>query len=94
VRGYYETSGKLVKYYENIRFVYELETRVRELKRATTPADDKPDQKKDQSNDKKGNEPDQRNYQNYSQDESRAILAACHGCKLVDPWLTTQRRQS
>jgi len=94
VRGYYETSGKLVKYYENIRFVYELETRVRELKRATTPADDKPDQKKDQSNDKKGNEPDQRNYQNYSLDDSHAVLASSRGGKLVDPWLTTQRRQS
>ncbi len=94
VRGYYETSGKLVKYYENLRFVYELETRVRELKRDAAPADDKPDQKKDQSNDKKGNEPDQRNYQNYSLDGSRGVLASCHGCELVDPWLTTQRRQS
>ena len=37
-RNYYETSGKVVKYYENIRFVYEIESRVREFKRATTPA--------------------------------------------------------
>lgn len=93
-RTYYETSGKLVKYYENIRFVYELETKVRDLKRVAAPADEKPDQKKDQSNEKKkGNEPEER-YQNYSQDESRGILAACSGCKLVDPWSTTQRRLS
>lgn len=93
-RTYYETSGKLVKYYENIRFVYELETKVRDLKRVATPADDKPDQKKDQSNDKKkGNEPEER-YQNYSQDDARGILAACPECKLVDPWSTTQRRLS
>jgi hypothetical protein len=94
MRGYYETSGKLVKYYENIRFVYELETKVRELRRVATPADEKPDQKPDQQKEKKGSEPDQRNYQNYSQDESHAVLAACHGCELVDPWLTTHRRLS
>ena len=26
-RTYYETSGRVVKYYENIRFVYEIESR-------------------------------------------------------------------
>lgn len=95
VRTYYEASGRVVKYYENIRFVYELETRVRELKRAATPADDKPDQKQDQQKDKKqGNEPDQRNYQNYSFGDPHAVLADCHECKLVDTWFPTQRRES
>jgi putative zinc finger protein len=93
-RTYYETSGKLVKYYENIRFVYELETKVRELKRVATPADDKPDQKKDQPNDKKGSQPEQRNYQNYSQDESHTILADRRGGELVDVWLPSYRRVS
>lgn len=37
VTAYYETTGKIVKYWENIRFVYEIETRVRDLKKATTP---------------------------------------------------------
>ncbi|MFB3917551.1 MAG: zf-HC2 domain-containing protein [Terriglobales bacterium] len=37
VRKYYETEGKLVKYYENIRFVYEVQSRVRELQRAAAP---------------------------------------------------------
>ena len=41
-RNYYETSGRLVKYYENIRFVYELESRVRDFKRATMPAEPAP----------------------------------------------------
>jgi hypothetical protein len=94
-RNYYEASGRVVRYYENIRFVYELETRVRELKRAATPTDEKPDQKKDQQQDKKqGQEPDQRNYQNYSLDDPHSVLAGCHGCKLVDPWFLTQRRLS
>ncbi len=95
VRTYYEASGRVVKYYENLRFVYELETRVRELKQAATPTDEKPDQKKDQQQDKKqGNEPDQRNYQNYSLDDPHAVLADCDGCKLVDTWFPTQRRES
>src|SRR6266550_1423378 len=38
-RTYYETTGRVVKYYENIRLVYEIESRVREFKRATTPAE-------------------------------------------------------
>jgi hypothetical protein len=36
-RTYYETEGKVVKYYENIRFVVELESRVRDLKRVAAP---------------------------------------------------------
>ncbi|MBV9574057.1 MAG: zf-HC2 domain-containing protein, partial [Acidobacteriales bacterium] len=52
-RGYYEASGRVVKYYENIRFVYEIESRVRDFKRATVPEapvqepeEDKKDQKR------------------------------------------------
>ena len=95
VRTYYEASGRVVKYYENLRFVYELETRVRELKRAATPREEKPDQKQDQQQEKKqGNEPDQRNYQNYSLGDPHSMLADFHGSKLVDPWFPTQRRLS
>src|SRR5205085_9130127 len=36
-RTYYETQGRVVKYYENIRFVYEIESRVRQFKEAGTP---------------------------------------------------------
>ncbi len=94
-RSCYEASGRVVRYYENIRFVYELETRVRELKRAATPTDEKPDQKQDQQQDKKqGNEPDQRNYQNYSLDDPHAVLADCDGCNTVESWFLPQRRQS
>jgi hypothetical protein len=93
--SYYETSGRLVKYYENLRFVYELETRVRELKRAATPTDDKPDQKQDQQKEKKqGSEPDKENYQNYSLDDPHAVLAGCEGPKSVGPRFLPQRRLS
>ena len=36
---YYNTQARVVRYYENIRFVYEVESRVRELKRNVTPAE-------------------------------------------------------
>ena len=92
VRNYYETSGRLVKYYENIRFVYEIETRVREFKRATSP-DTPADQNKDQKDKKKNGEPDQRNYQNFSREDSHPVLASCPACALSD-WISPYRREA
>jgi hypothetical protein len=75
-RTYYETSGKVVKYYENIRFVYEIESRVREFKRATTPAEPAPAKKENnQRNDNTSGQPDQKQERNHSQGESQVILA-------------------
>lgn len=94
VRGYYETTGRLVKYYENIRFVYELETRVRELKRLTAPTDNnqQEQQQQQQKQNKKQNEPEQRNYQNFSRDDAHTVLASNPGHDLVEPWFPAQRR--
>lgn len=76
-RNYYETSGKVVKYYENIRFVYEIESRVREFKRATTPAEPAPEKKDhNQRNDNTSGQPDQKQERNYSQGESSVMLAS------------------
>jgi hypothetical protein len=94
VRNYYETTGRLVKYYENIRFVYEMETRVRAVMKATTTPKEKTDQNKDQKKTKQGNEPEQQqNYQNYSFDDSRNVLADCHECDLVDYRSVPMRRE-
>jgi hypothetical protein len=73
-RTYYQTTAKVVKYYENIRVVYEVESRVREFKKATTP-EEKPEPKKDRKNDTSG-QPDQKQERNYSQGESQPILAS------------------
>jgi hypothetical protein len=73
-RNYYETSGKVVKYYENIRFVYEIESRVREFKRATTPAET-PAKKDKQRKDNSKQEPEQKQERNYSQGENQPVLA-------------------
>jgi len=79
-RNYYETSGKVVKYYENIRFVYEMESRLREFKRATTPAEPAPEKKdRNQRNDNTSGQPNQEQERNYSQGESPVILASSPG---------------
>ena len=75
-RTYYETSGRVVKYYENIRFVYEIESRVREFKRATTPAEPAPQKKENnQKNDNTSGQPDEKQQRNYSQGETQVMLA-------------------
>jgi hypothetical protein len=77
-RTYYETTGRVVNYYENIRFVYEIESRVREFKRVTTPAETAP--KEPSTKEKKDNntsgQPEQRQERNYSQGENQPVLAS------------------
>ena len=75
-RTYYSTSARVVRYYQNIRFVYELESRVRDLKRATTPEEQaQPAKEKNRKNDTSG-APDHKQDQNYSRDESQPLLAS------------------
>lgn len=75
-RSYYTTTGRVVKYYENIRFVYEIESRVRDLKRATTPAEPGPSKKQENHrNNNTSGQPDQKKEQNYSRQENQPVLA-------------------
>jgi hypothetical protein len=84
-RNYYTTSGKVVKYYENIRFVYEFESRVREFKKVAIPAEPAPEEKdKTRKNDTSG-QPEQRQERNYSQDVNQPQLA----CAPDDPTVVT-----
>jgi hypothetical protein len=72
---YYNTQARVVRYYENIRFVYEVESRVRELKRTVAPAEPAPEKdKKDHKNDTT-QQPEQKQDRNYSQNENHLILA-------------------
>ena len=76
-RSYYETSGRVVKYYENIRFVYEIESRLREFKRATTPAEPAPERRENhQRNDDTSEQPDEKQQRNYSQGANDIMLAS------------------
>jgi len=76
---YYNTQARVVRYYENIRFVYEVESRVRELKRNVTPAEPRSGEaapvKKDHKDDTT-QQPEQKQERNYSQTDSRIILAS------------------
>jgi hypothetical protein len=70
---YYSTQARVVRYYENIRFVYEVESRVRELKRTVEPAEPAPP-KKDRKDDTT-QQPEQKQERNYSQTQNSLILA-------------------
>jgi hypothetical protein len=74
-RSYFETSGRVVKYYENIRFVYEIESRVREFKRATVPAEPAPEEKNKNRKDNTSEQPEKRQDRNYSQEDNQPALA-------------------
>src|SRR5216110_1674295 len=93
-RTYYETTGRVVKYYENIRFVYEIESRMRELKRATAPAETRPkEQNKEQKNNNTSGEPEQKQERNYSQGDNQPVLASLPNVPPVGT-ATTYRRLS
>jgi len=80
---YNDAQIRVVKYYDNIRFVYEIESKLRELKRANTPAEPGPDdQKNEQKENRKNNtsgQPDQRQDRNYSRENSQMVLAEMTG---------------
>ncbi len=78
VTVYYETTGKVVKYWDNIRFVYEIESRIRDLKKAAAP-DQKPapqdEQQKQQDQTNKNPNRETSNVQDQDADQANAILA-------------------
>ncbi len=82
-RTYYSTQAKVVHYYENVRIVYEVESRVREIKRTVAPAEpgprqqSRPAKQKDDKNDTT-QQPEQKQERNYSQTDNHLILASAH----------------
>jgi Putative zinc-finger len=87
--SYYNAQARVVRYYENIRFVYEVESRVRELKRNVEPAErpsgESAPEKKDHKNDTT-QQPEQKQDRDYSQNENHLILArAPLGPSVFDP---------
>ncbi len=96
-RSYYETSGRVVKYYENIRFVYEIQARVRQFKEATAPAQAPPEpqndnnDRKDKTKNNTSGQPDQKQERNYSQEGSQPVFASLPDDAPVVP-VTTYRR--
>src|SRR6202165_5394477 len=74
--AYNDAQIKVVKYYDNIRFVYEIESKVRELKRANTPAAPAPKEQKENRKNNTSGQPDQRQDRNYSREYNQPVLAA------------------
>jgi hypothetical protein len=82
VLEYTQVESKIVRYYNNMRLVYEIESRVNELKKNSgaeqknqqpSPEQPKQDKKKKDNNDTSGR-PEQR-QDNYSQDLDNAVIA-------------------
>lgn len=93
-RTYYTTQGRVVKFYENIRFVYEIESRVREFKKSTTPAEPgpaKPTQNRKNKNNDTSGQPDQKQERNYSREDNQPVLAGLPELP-PDVTVTTNRR--
>jgi len=91
VRNYHTTTGRMVKYYENIRFVYEIESKVREFKRATTPAQPAPNQEQPHRDNNTSGQPEQRQERNYSQEENQPVMASAPDAPLIVTVTTTRR---
>ena len=97
---YYSTQARVVRYYENIRFVYEVESRVREFKRSVAPAEPAPDKaapsKQNERKNDTSKEPEQKQERNYSQTENHLVLAGVSPGSSVDDLpvvsVTTYRR--
>ncbi|HKM86170.1 MAG TPA: hypothetical protein VJW96_08175 [Terriglobales bacterium] len=85
--AYNEAQIKVVKYYDNIRFVYEIESKVRELKRANPPAEPGPEQPKENQKNNTSGQPDQRQDRNYSQEYNQPVLAALQSGAPITPVL-------
>src|SRR5580704_19681062 len=85
VKTYYDTQARISRYYENMRLVYEIESRVRDLKRAATPennSDNKQQQQQKQeapatkNPSKSENRPENdRSTPKYSRDHGQPELA-------------------
>jgi len=71
---YFHAQARVVHYYENIHFVYEMESRVREIRRSVAPAEPAPAKKDNKNNTTQ--QPEQKQERNYSQTENQIILAS------------------
>jgi hypothetical protein len=69
----------VVKYYENIRFVYEIESRVRQLKQ-TTPTEERPETRpskpSNHENKKNSSGQPEKQERNYSQEGTQPVFAS------------------
>jgi hypothetical protein len=85
---YHATTAKVVKYYENIRLLYEVETKVRELKNAATsdgqstnpaPAGEQQPKKDGNTNQNDSSQTPKEQNEKYSLEKSSVVMAKLEG---------------
>jgi hypothetical protein len=90
---FYSSQAKVVKYYENMRLVYELQTRYRDLRRMTGGGRENNEESapvpRSQRN-KKDSDPGLKDYQNYTRERNDVKQAALPG---ELPLMATDARQ-
>jgi len=72
---YYATQARVVRYYDNVRLVYEVQAAVRGIKRNLAPAEPGPAKQKERKNDT-SQQPELKQERNYSQSDSPVVLAS------------------
>jgi hypothetical protein len=78
-KAYYSTQARVVRYYESVRLVYEIETRVRDLRRVATPENEQQQQQPAPQNNQPNNDDQQdkdRRNQNYNHEMGQPVLAS------------------
>jgi hypothetical protein len=98
--AYFNTQARVVRYYDNVRWVYEVQAEFHGIKRDMEPAEPGPAKQKEHKNDTT-QQPEQKQERNYSQTGDQLILASAHrgpfrlemnACDLPVVSVTTYRR--
>ena len=74
-RTYYNTQARVVRYYDNVKLVYDVQAAVRGFKRNLNPAEPRRQKQNDHKNDTT-QQPEQKQERNYSQTGEQLILAS------------------
>jgi putative zinc finger protein len=83
--SFYNTQARVVRYYDNIRFVYELQAAASKIRRNVAPAEPGPAKQKNHKNDTT-EQPEQKQERNYTQSQDQVVLASAQlGLTVVDP---------
>ncbi|MFZ0708091.1 MAG: hypothetical protein WAM71_21005 [Candidatus Korobacteraceae bacterium] len=73
-KTYYATEARVTRYYENLRLVYEIESRVRDLRRAARPEDQQQEQQPPKNPNKSQNQ-QKKEYKHYGSQGQEPVLA-------------------
>jgi hypothetical protein len=89
---YHETTSRVIKYYENIRFVYEWESRLKSIKSSSSEDDNKQDRKRPDDNSSEREKKRDEKDVNYSLQQAASFLAVNFISTPVSVPATTERR--